>query len=193
VGEQKKHMMLHYRAFINLFLDNQMVYTNSFVPQVPSALASCNRVAAFNILMQSTSRASSVFSEEALFNKAKKDVTNILKFMAEWCRICPSQTGRQPGQFIPSEPPSGKDRDWVFQNIMQTWWRTAQCLRIYKLRKNNSHLMENTPEAIRAALMSYNFAKRGVTSSEQRNFLTQAIPEDPENVYYQVNVETEAG
>ncbi len=53
--------------------------------------------------------------------------------------------------------------------------------------------MENTPEAIRAALMSYNFAKRGVTSSEQRNFLTQAIPEDPENVYYQVNVETEAG
>jgi hypothetical protein len=143
--------------------------------------------------MQSTSKASSVFSEDALFNKAKKDVTSILKFMAEWCRECPSPSGRQPGQFVPAIPGSGHDRDFIFDKIMQTWWRAAQCLRIYNLRTKNCHLPENTPEAIRAALMSYNFAKRGITLSEQRNFLAQEVPSDPEHVYYQVHVETESG
>lgn len=63
---------------------------------------------AFNVLMQSTSKSTSVFSEDAVHNKAKKDVQNILKFMADWCRLC-KNAGRQPGQFIPAEPPSGKD------------------------------------------------------------------------------------
>lgn len=194
-GEQKKHLMLQYRAFINLFLDQGIPYTNDSFPPLPLAFNSCERIEAFNILMQSTSRRTSAFSEDALHNKAKKDVTTILKFMAEWCRICtknaPSQ--RRPGVFIPAEPPSGHDRDWAFNKIMQTWWRTAQCLRIYKLRSANPQLPENTPQAIRAALMSYNFAKRGVTLAEERNLISREVPQDPETVHFQVVAETNAG
>lgn len=194
-GEQKKHLMLQYKAFINLFLDQTMQYTNDSFPQLPVAFQSCARIEAFNILMQSTSRRGSIFSEDALHNKAKKDVQTMLKFMAEWCRICTKNapSDRRPGVFVPAEPPSGKDRDWAFNQIMQTWWRTAQCLRIYKLRSANSHLPENTPQAIRAALMSYNFAKRGVTAAEERTHIIQDVPEDPEHIYAQVVRETNAG
>jgi hypothetical protein len=187
--------MLQYKAFINLFLDQRIPYTNDSYPQLPVAFNSCDRIEAFNILMQSTSRRTSVFSEDALHNKAKKDVTAILKFMADWCRICTQNapSDRRPGVFVPAEPPSGHDRDWVFNKIMQTWWRTAQCLRIYKLRSANSHLPENTQQAIRAALMSYNFAKRGVTLSEERNFISREVPQDPETVHFQVVAETDAG
>jgi len=194
-AEQKRHLMLEYKSFINLFLDQGIQYTNDSVPQLPSAFNSCDRVEAFNILMQSTSRRTSVFSEDALHNKAKKDVTIILKFMAEWCRICTKNAPsvRRPGVFVPAEPPSGHDRVWAFNKIMQTWWRTAQCLRIFKLRSANSHLPENTPQAIRGALMSWNFAKRGVTLAEERNFISQEVPEDTEHVHYQVVTETNAG
>jgi hypothetical protein len=194
-GEQKKHLMLQYKAFINMFLDQTMQYTNDSFPQLPVAFQICDRIEAFNILMQSTSRRGSIFSEDALYNKVKKDVQTMLKFMAEWCRICTKNapSDRRPGVFVPAEPPSGKDRDWAFNQIMQTWWRTAQCLRIYKLRSANSHLPENTPQAIRAALMSYNFAKRSVTAAEERTFIIQEVPEDPEHIYAQVLRETNAG
>jgi hypothetical protein len=194
VGEQKKHLMSHYKAFINMYLDQRMHYTNDSFPQLPAALTSCSRIVAFNVLMQSTSKATSVFTEDALHNKAKNDVKSILKFLAEWCRECPIQgVTRQPGVFVPAEPPSGHDRDYVFNKIMQTWWRTAQCARIYKLRSTNTQLPENTQAAIRSALLSWNFAKRGVTLAEERGHMLQDIPDDPEHVYFQVDAETNAG
>lgn len=76
---------------------------------------------------------------------------------------------------------------------MQTWWRTAQCLRIYKLRLANSGLPENTSEAIRSALMSYNFAKRGISAQDEHFHREQDVSDDPESVIYQVRAETDAG
>ena len=193
VADQKKNLMIHYKGFINMFLNGTMPYTNNCFPPVPPSLASCERVTAFNILMQSTSRSTSVFTEDALFGKVKGNVRRILKFITEWCRACPSQTARNPGVFVPAEPPSGHDRDWVFDQIMRAEWRVKQCLRVYKLRVSKSALAENTPAAIRGALLSLNFARRSITLEEERNFLSQAVPDDPEHVYYQVVANTNAG
>ena len=82
--------------------------------KVPPVLTTCKRVTAFNILMQSTSRATSVYTEDALFGKVKGNVKLILKFITEWCRKCPSEVARNPGVFVPAEPPSGTDMDWMF-------------------------------------------------------------------------------
>lgn len=191
--DQKKNLMLHYKGFINMFLNGNLQYTNECFPPIPPALASCEKVAAFNILMQSTSKATSVFTEDALFGKVKGNVKRILKFITEWCRKCPSDAARSPGVFVPAVPPSGKDRDWVFDQIMRAEWRVKQCLRVYKLRLSKSSLPENTPDAIRAALLSLNFARRGITLEEERHFISQGVPEDPEHEYYQVNAETDAG
>ena len=169
-----------------------MVYTNDCFPPLPAALRSCDKSVAFNMLMQSTSKPTSVISEDALHKKAKKDVTSILKFMGEWCRECPSE-GRPAAQFIPSEPPSGTDRDHVFIKILQKQHRVEQCSRIYKLRVAKSNLPENTPEVIRSALLSYNYAKRGITLEEERVHRQRDVPDDPENVVYQVHQETDAG
>ena len=138
-------------------------------------------------------RAPAVFTEDALFGKVKGNVKRILKFITEWCRKCPSIVARNPGVFVPAEPPSGHDRDWVFDQIMRAEWRVKQCLRIYKLRLSKSSLPENTPEVIRAALLSLNFARRGVTQEEERAYVSQLVPDDPENVYHQVDAETRAG
>lgn len=62
--------------------------------------------------------------------------------------------------------------------------------KLYKLRSANSNLPENTTQAIRAALMSYNFAKRGVTAAEERTHMSRDVPEDPEHTYFR---ETNAG
>ncbi len=183
---------MQFKGFVQLFLQGTMSFSNDCYPRLPPALSGIERTAASNILMQSTSRATSVLSEEAMHKKAKKDVQNILKFMADWNRLCPHE-GRQPNQFVPSEPPSGKDRDQIYYQIMQTWWRTGQCLRIYKLRMANSLLPENNPEAIRSALKSYNFAKRGISHQDEQFYLQQDISEDPEDVHHQVEAETSAG
>jgi hypothetical protein len=81
----------------------------------------------------------------------------------------------------------------VFDQILRAEWRVKQCLRIYKLRLSKSSLPENTPEVIRAALLSLNFARRSVTQEEERAFVSQLVPDDPENVYHQVDAETRAG
>jgi hypothetical protein len=193
VADQKKNLMIHYKGFINLFLNGTMPYTNDCFPPVPPSLASCDRVTAFNILMQSTSRSTSVFTEDALFGKVKGNVKRILKFITEWCRACPSETARNPGVFVPAEPPSGHDRDWVFDKILRAEWRVKQCLRVYKLRVSKSALAENTPAAIRGALLSLNFARRSITLEEERNYLLQDVPDDPEHVYHQVVANTNAG
>ncbi len=185
--------MSQYQGFVKLFLKGTLPFSNDCHPSLPNSLSSIDFTVAFNMLMQSTSRATSVFSEDAIHKKAKKDVQTILKFMADWCRLCPN-IGRQPGQFTPSEPPSGQDRDQVYSTIMMTWWRTFQCLRIYKLRLANSSLPENTPDAIRSALMSYNFAKRGISAQDEQFYRQQEInADDPTDVYFQVQQETDAG
>jgi hypothetical protein len=192
VAAQKKTLMTEYKGFIKLYMTSQMVYSNDCFPPVPAALTQTDPANAFNILMQSTARKESVLSEDALHKKAKRDVTTILKFMGDWCRECPNE-GRQPNQLVPAGPPSGIFRDEVYTNIMQKWWRTAQCLRVYKLRLSNSSLPENSADAIRSSLMSYNFAKRGVTLQQEQFYRTQSVPEDPTNVHYQVEAETNAG
>ena len=112
--------------------------------------------------------------------------------MGDWCRLCPNE-GRQPNQLVPAGCPSGIQRDEIYTTIMQKWWRTAQCLRVYKLRVSNSSLPENSADAIRSSLMSYNFAKRGVTLQQEQFYRTQSVPEDPTNVHYQVQADTNAG
>lgn len=184
--------MLQFKGFLNLFLQQTMPFTNTCHPSLPAAFSGIDRAAACNILMQSTSKSTSVMSEDAMHKKAKKDVQIILKFMADWNRLCPNE-GRQPNQFVPSEPPSGRDRDSIYSEIMQTWWRTQQCLRVYKLRLANSSLPENNAEAIRSALKSYNFAKRGITLRDEQWYLQQEISEDPGDVHHQVESETTAG
>jgi hypothetical protein len=64
---------------------------------------------------------------------------------------------------------------------------------VYKLRLSKSLLPENTPEAIRAALLSLNFARRGFTLEEERRYVSQEVSVDPEHVYFQVDAETNAG
>lgn len=187
-----QELMTQYKGFIKLFLNGRMPFTNDCHPSLPNSLSSMTGDVAFNVLMQSTSKSTSVFSEDAVHKKAKKDVQNILKFMADWLRLC-KDAGRQPGQLIPAEPPSGHDRDQIYASIMQQWWRTAQCLRIYKLRLANSGLPENTPEAIRSALMSYNFAKRGISAQDEQFHRQEVNNDDPESVIYQVRAETDAG
>jgi hypothetical protein len=100
VADQKKNLILHYKGFIKMFLDGTLPYTNECFPPIPPALASCERISGFNILMQSTSKATSVFTEDALFGKVKGNVKLILKFITEWCRKCPSDAGHHPGVFV---------------------------------------------------------------------------------------------
>jgi hypothetical protein len=184
--------MTQFKGFLKLFLMGTMTFTNSCYPPLPAAFGGIEHTVTSNILMQSTAKSTSVMSEDAMHKKAKKDVQTMLKFMADWNRLCPNE-GRQPNQFVPSEPPSGRDRDQIYCEIMQTWWRTQQCLRVYKLRLANSSLPENTAEAIRSSLKSYNFAKRGITLREEQIYLQQEVSEDPQDVHNQVESETAAG
>lgn len=156
VVDQKKNLMLHYKGFINMYLNGTMPYTNDFFPPIPPSLATCERATAFNILMQSKSRSTSVFTKDALFGKVNGNVQRILKFITEWCRKCPSDAARNPGVFVPAEPPSvWHDRDWVFDQIMRAEWRIKPCLRKHKLRVSCDMSQINATESQRATRLLF--------------------------------------
>ena len=84
----------------------------------------------------------------------------LLRYMGDWVRICKDPNTRE-GDFVPSEPQSGKDRDWAWNKVKSTEHRANQCLKIWKLRSEKRHLTENTDAAVREALLHLNFARRG--------------------------------
>ena len=166
VSAQKDAILAAYSRFVPMFVDGSIPADNSSYPTVPHALQACNRDDAIAILHQSTSTGSANLSKDALHRKAKQGVKKLLKLMCEWVRVC-KDPNTNPGEFIPSTPPSGKDRDWVWLQIKKVEHRVAQCTKIYKMRLSNRHLPENSEEVIKESLTHLVFARRGKSLEEE--------------------------
>jgi hypothetical protein len=166
VSAQKDAILAAYTRFVPLFLDGAIQADNACYPAVPHAISACNRDDAIAILHQSTATGSANLSKDALHRKAKNGVKKLLKYMSEWVRLC-KDPNTNPGEFVPSTPPSGKDRDWVWLQIKKAEHRVAQCTRIYKMRLSNRHLEENSEEAIKESLTHLIFARRGKSLEDE--------------------------
>jgi hypothetical protein len=116
-------------------------------------------------------------SKDALHRKAKAGVKKLLKLMSEWVRVC-KDPQTNPGEFVPSAPPSGKDHDWVWLQIKKVEHRVAQCTKIYKMRLSNRHLPENSDEVIKESLTHLVFARRGKSLEEEMELRGFALIDD---------------
>jgi hypothetical protein len=196
IASQKTALLTSYSRFVNLFLQNAIPAANSSYPNCPEALRISDRTSAVALLHQSTQTGRSSLSKDALYRKAKKGVQKLLKYMGDWTRICKDPNTR-PGDFVPSVPPSGTDRDFVWTKIKSTEHRSNECLKIWKRRSANQHLPENTPDAIREALVHLNFARRGYSLDEEMHFRgqveIQSLNEEEEAVWRQISEEVDAG
>ena len=166
VSAQKDAILAAYSRFVPMFFDGTIPADNSSYPTVPHALQACNRDDAIAILNQSTATGSANLSKDALHRKAKQGVKKLLKLMSEWVRVC-KDPNTNPGEFVPSAPPSGKDRDWVWLQIKKVEHRVAQCTKIYKMRLSNRHLPENSEEVVKESLTHLVFARRGKSLEEE--------------------------
>lgn len=196
VANQKNELLTSFNRFVLLFLQNSIPAANESYPNCPESLRICDRTAAIALLNQSTSTGRSSISKEAMYRRAKLGVRKLLKYMGDWVRICKDPNTR-PGQFTPSVPPSGHDRDYVWSKIKSTEHRSQQCLKIYTLRVQNSHLGENDAAAIREALTHLNFARRGYSLEEEytcrgRHENGELMGEEA-GVYNQIMHEVESG
>jgi hypothetical protein len=166
VSAQKDAILAAYSRFVILFVDEGIQAENTCYPALPHAIQACNRDEAIAILHQSTATGSANLSKDSLHRKAKNGVKQILKYMAEWVRLC-KDPNTNSGEFVPSAPPSGKDRDWVWLQIKKSEHRVSQCTKIYKTRLSNRHLLENSDDVIKESLTHLIFARRGKSLEEE--------------------------
>ncbi len=196
IADQKTRLLESYTRFVSLFLQNSIPAANSCYAACPEALRVGERDTAVALLHQSTQTGRASLSKDALHRKAKKGVQKLLKYMGDWTRICKDPNTR-PGEFVPSEPPSGKDRDWVWTKIKSTEHRSSECLKIWNKRSANRHLAENTDDAIREALTHLNFARRGYSLDEEMQLRgqheAQNLNDDDAVIYGQIMDEVDAG
>jgi hypothetical protein len=196
VANQKNELVASFNRFALLFLDNSIPACNDCYPTCPESLRTCSRTAAVALLNQSTSTGRSSISKESMYRKAKLGVRKLLKYMGDWVRIC-KDTNTRAGQFTPSVPPSGTDRDHVWSKIKSTEHRSQQCLKIYNLRVQNSHLAENDPASIRESLTHLNFARRGYSLEEEYNCRGRheenLLGQEEADIYEQIMQEVESG
>ena len=195
-ADQKTKLLECYTRFVNLFLQNAIPATNNCYPVCPEALRAGERTASAALLHQSTQTGRANVSKDALHRKAKNGVKKLLKYMGDWARICKDPNTR-PGEFTPSAPPSGHDRDWVWTKIKSTEHRSSECLKIWKKRSANRHLAENNDDAVREALTHLNFARRGHSLDEEMNLRGQHeqdnLNEEDAAEYHQIMEEVDAG
>jgi hypothetical protein len=196
VANQKNELLASFNRFAVLFLDNSIPAGNNCYATCPESLRAGPRTAAVALLNQSTSTGNSNISKESMYRKAKSGVRKLLKYMGDWVRICKDPNTRA-GQFTPSVPPSGTDRDHVWDKIKSTEHRSQQCLKIYNLRVRNSHLAENDPASIRESLTHLNFARRGYSLEEEYNCRGRhedgQLGEEEAADYAQIMQEVDAG
>ena len=200
VANQKNAMPPAFNRFADMFLQNAIPAPagNDCYPTCPDSLRNCDRTAAIALLNQSTSTGRASISKDSMHRKAKFGTRKLLKYMGDWLRVCKDPSTRA-GEFTPSAPPSGKNRDYVWDKIKSTEHRSQQCLKIYNLRVQNSHLAENTPEAIAESLTHLNFSRRGYSLEEEMNirgrFQENALADNDDLAldYNQIMQEVEAG
>jgi hypothetical protein len=197
VQDQKTRLLESFQRFIGLFLDNSIQAANDSYPTCPESLRTCDRTAAVALLNQSTNSGRASLTKDALYRKAKKGTQKLLKYMADWVRIAKDPTTR-PGEFTPSTPPSGNDRNWMWNKIKSTEHRAAVALKIWKSRSTNRHLSENTDASISEALQHLIFARRGYSLDEEmalrgRSETEAFLNADEENVYNAVQEEVRSG
>jgi hypothetical protein len=160
VARQKDAILAAYSRWVPMFLEGSVPAESSSYPTVPQSLSECDRNEAISVLHYSTGTGGANLSKDALYRKAKEGVKKLLKYMGNWVSVC-KDGHTNAGEFTPSAPPSGKDRDWVWLQIKKTEHRIAQCLKIYKLRIENRQLPENSAEVIKESLTHLIFARRG--------------------------------
>jgi hypothetical protein len=196
VANQKNELVASFNRFALLFLDNSIPAGNDCYPTCPESLRTCSRTAAVALLNQSTSTGRASISKESMYRKAKLGVRKLLKYMGDWVRIC-KDTNTRAGQFTPSVPPSGTDRDHVWSKIKSTEHRSQQCLKIYNLRVQNSHLAENDPASIRESLTHLNFARRGYSLEEEYicrgRREENSLGQEEADIYDQIMQEVDSG
>jgi hypothetical protein len=196
VANQKNEILTSFTRFADLFLDNAIPAGNDCFPTCPESIRTCDRTATKALLNQSTSTGIASISKESMHRKAKFGVRKLLKYMGDWVRVCKDPSTRA-GEFTPSAPPSGTNRDHVWRKIKSTEHRSQQCLKNYNLRVQNLHLAENDPEAIRESLTHLNFARRGYTLEEEMQIRGRheegTLEEDEADVYDQIMHEVESG
>lgn len=196
VADQKNKLLESFQRFIVLFLNNSIPAANASYAVCPEVLRTADRTAAIEKLNQSTATGRASLTKDSLYRKAKKGVQKLLKYMADWVRICKDPNTRV-GQFVPAEPPSGHDRDWVWNKMKSTEHRSNQCLKIWKSRSENRHLAENTDAAIREALTHLVFARRGMSLDEEMAFRGRYESDDlnaeQQAIYSQIQEEVESG
>ena len=196
VSDQKNRLLEAYGRFVLLFLQKAIPATNSSFLTCPEALRNGDRTASAAMLHQSTSTGRASISKDSLYRKAKKGTKMLLKYMGDWVRICKDPNTR-PVDFTPAEPQSGTDRDEVWTKIKSSEHRSQECLKIFNSRSRNRHLAENTPEAIREALMHVNFARRGFSLEEEMalrgKYEAERLDADEGAIYDQIIENVEAG
>ena len=196
VAEQKNKLLESFQRFIVLFLNNGIPAANASYALCPEVLRTADRTAAVERLNQSTGTGRASLTKDSLYRKAKKGVQKLLKYMADWVRICKDPSTRV-GQFTPAVPPSGHDRDWVWNKIKSTEHRSNQCLKIWKMRSENRHLAENTDAAVREALTHLIFARRGMSLDEEMAFRgrheNSELNEEHQALYSQIQEEVDSG
>jgi hypothetical protein len=196
VADQKNKLLESFQRFIVLFLDNAIPAANASYAVCPEVLRTADRTAAIEKLNQSTATGRASLTKDSLYRKAKKGVQKLLKYMADWVRVCKDPNTRA-GQFVPAEPPSGHGRDWVWNKIKSTEHRSYQCLKIWKSRSENRHLAENTEAAVREALTHLVFARRGMSLDEEMAFRgryeSDDLNEEQQAIYSQIQEEVESG
>jgi hypothetical protein len=196
IADQKTKLLEAFQRYVVLFLNNSIPATNASFPSCPDALRNADRTAAVQMLNQSTGSGKASLTKESLYRKAKKGVQKLLKYMGDWVRVCKDPNTRD-GQFIPAQPPSGQDRDWVWNKIKSTEHRCIQCLKIWKSRSENRHLVENTDAAVQEALIHLNFARRGMSLDEEMAFRGMHengdLDEEQVGLYSQIMQEVASG
>jgi hypothetical protein len=196
VTVQKDNLMSAFNRFVSLFISNSIPASNDCFPTCPDSLRLADRAAAIAMLNQSTSTGRASISKDSMYRRAKKGVKILLKYMGDWVRICRDPATRT-GEFTPSAPPSGQDRDWVWNKIKSTEHRSIQCFKIYTSRSTNAHLEENTAAAIREALTHLNFARRGYSLEEEMlcrsRFEADELEDIEVAIYRQIMENVESG
>jgi hypothetical protein len=159
----KRHCRLWYQDDANL------VRSPNF-PVCSASMKSVGSVKRFvKMMLNSTGTGERQLNGPSLLRKYKEIIKKgMLKLIADWNMLC----GRTFGSAIIGKPPTGVTNVAMYQRLVRTTYRREETNRVLKLRiacRNvefgNANLC--TDEGIREARISYHYATRGFTKTDQ--------------------------
>lgn len=158
----KRHLRLWYN-------DDATLLQNPNFPACPPQMKAVGDCEVFIRAMMSTTGAGRhSHTGVSLLRKYKELKKDMLKLIADWNMLC----GCTFGSNVLGDPPTGTLKETIYQRLLQTCYRKEETARVLKLRLacvgvQHANAPLCTPENIRLARFSCNYASRGFTKADE--------------------------